>query len=131
MRMCATAANARSRRRAGLGPEVKTQLAPYYTSAKQRLLATVSQTTTAAIAALKDQDCSPSGYYCSAKSQPFYYLLQAEVARRLTGLVFDFWGNPYRTSAQSMDVVDLLTSGPDEKANTDADGPLTFAIKIG
>jgi uncharacterized protein YfaS (alpha-2-macroglobulin family) len=113
---------------AGLGPEVKTQLAPYYTSAKQRLLATVSQTTAAAIAALKDQGCSPSGYYCSAKSQPFYYLLQAEVARRLTGQVFDFWGNPYRTSAQSMDVVDLLTSGPDEKANTDDDEPLTFAI---
>ncbi|HEX7599477.1 MAG TPA: alpha-2-macroglobulin family protein, partial [Polyangia bacterium] len=113
---------------AGLGSEVKTQLAAYYTTAKQRLLATVSQTTAAAIAALKDQGCDPSGYYCSAKNEPFYSLVQSEVSRRLTGRVFDFWGNPYRTSAQSMEVVELLTSGPDEKANTTDDETITFAI---
>jgi uncharacterized protein YfaS (alpha-2-macroglobulin family) len=113
---------------ASVSPEVKTRLAPYYTAAKQGLLAIVSQTTAAAIAALKGQGCDPASYYCSAKSAPFYSLLQAEVARRMTGQVFDFWGNPYRTQAQSMEVVDLVTSGPDEKANTGDDETITFAI---
>jgi hypothetical protein len=31
-------------------------------------------------------------------------LLQAEVSRRLTGWVFDFWGNPYRSQVQYMEV---------------------------
>ncbi|HJX51851.1 MAG TPA: alpha-2-macroglobulin family protein, partial [Polyangia bacterium] len=113
---------------AALGPKVMTLLAPYYVVAKQRLLGTVSQATVAAIDTLKQAGCNPSSYYCSAKSQTFYSLLQAEVSRRLTGSVFDFWGNPYRSQVQYMEVITLLTSGPDEKPGTDDDGSISFAI---
>ncbi|MBN2573761.1 MAG: alpha-2-macroglobulin [Deltaproteobacteria bacterium] len=112
----------------GLGTQVATQLAPYYAAAKQDLLATVSQTTNAVIGWLKDEGCNPSEYYCQAKSQAFYALVRTEVAKRLDGWLFDFWGNPYRTEGQSYDVVTLLTSGPDEAAGTDDDKTLTFAI---
>ena len=111
-----------------LGSEVSTQLAPYYAGAKQNLLATVSQTTDAVIGWLKDQGCNPSEYYCQGKSQPFYALVQTEVAKRLDGWLFDFWGNSYSTKGQSYDVVTLATSGPDEKAGTDDDHTITFAI---
>jgi hypothetical protein len=113
---------------ADLGPQVMTQLKPYYVVAKQRLLETVSQATVAGINTLKQAGCNPSTYYCSAKDETFYSLLQAEVSRRLTGWVFDFWGNPYRSQVQYMEVVTLLTSGPDEKPGTDDDGSISFAI---
>ena len=113
---------------AALGPEVKTQLKPYYVVAKQRLLETVSQATATAIDTLKQAGCNPSSYYCSAKNQTFYSLLQAEVSRRLTGWVFDFWGNPYRSQVQYMEVATLWSSGPDEKAGTDDDDSISFAI---
>jgi uncharacterized protein YfaS (alpha-2-macroglobulin family) len=113
---------------AALGSQVATQLAPYYATAKQQLLKTVSQTTTAVISALKDEGCDPSYYYCQAKGQTFYSLVQAGVAKQLGGWVFDFWGNPYRTTVQGYEVVTLVSSGPDEKANTADDQSITFAI---
>jgi uncharacterized protein YfaS (alpha-2-macroglobulin family) len=113
---------------AALGPQVKTLLAPYYVAAKQGLLETVSQATVAAINTLKQAGCKPSSYYCSAKNDTFYSLLQAEVSRRLTGSLFDFWGNSYRIQTQYMEVATLLTSGPDEKPDTDDDYSISFAI---
>ena len=109
-------------------PAARTLLQPYYVTAKQRLLGAVSQVTAAAIDALNSDGCNPTYYYCSTKNQTFYSLLQAEVSRRLTGWVFDFWGNPYRTQAQAMNVVTLLTNGPDEKAGTADDDSIAFAI---
>jgi alpha-2-macroglobulin-like protein len=113
---------------AALGPEVKTLLAPYYVAAKQGLLKTVSQATVTAINTLKQAGCNPSSYYCSAKNDAFYSLLQTEVSRRLTGSLFDFWGNPYRIQTQYMEVATLLTSGPDEKPDTDDDYSISFVI---
>jgi hypothetical protein len=104
------------------------RLALYYVAAKQRLLDTVSQATVTAINTLKQAGCNPSSYYCSAKNDAFYSLLQAEVSRRLTGSLFDFWGNPYRIQTQYMEVATLLTSGPDEKPDTDDDYSISFAI---
>jgi len=112
----------------GVTPQVKTELQPYYKTAKQQLLDTVSQATVAAIDKIKAQGCNPSVYYCSTKGQPLYVLVQSEVSARLTGRLFDFWGNPYSVQTQGMDVLDLLTNGPDEKPSTADDDSIHFAI---
>ncbi|HEX7598566.1 MAG TPA: alpha-2-macroglobulin, partial [Polyangia bacterium] len=113
---------------ADVSPQVKTQLQPYYQTAKKNLIDTVSRATVSAIDKLKADGCNPSVYYCSAKSGPLYSLVQSEVSGQLKDRLFDFWGNPYRMQTQGTYVLGLLTNGPDEKPDTADDDSISFAI---
>jgi hypothetical protein len=110
---------------AGLLPDVRMKLTPFFDAEKARLLATVTVAAQVSIASLSAQGCTPAQFFCTPRNLSYYAAVQQDVATNVRA--YDFWGNLYAVSAPSTgELVRLTSSGPDEVAGNDDDMSLVY-----
>jgi hypothetical protein len=107
--------------------DVRAKLTPFFDAEKARLVPAVQAAAERAIAGLRAQSCEAASYYCTSRNMPYLAALQHDLAGMVSA--YDFWGNVYTvTTPTTGELMRLTSRGPDERAASDDDTNLTFAL---
>ncbi|WP_437972064.1 MG2 domain-containing protein [Sorangium sp. So ce260] len=103
--------------------EAKAELEPFYERQRGALQPWLAEATASAVQDLRALGCEPNQYYCDGQNSDYLTLLAGRTAERFSA--FDVWGNAYRVTS-SMSGFTVLSSGPDEVAQTADDALIAF-----
>ncbi|WP_437594305.1 MG2 domain-containing protein [Sorangium sp. So ce1000] len=104
--------------------KVPEELAPFYERQKGAMKPWLAEATAAAVRDLKALGCDGTQFYCNGQGT-YVELLGGRVAERLSA--YDVWGNAYQV-ASSWSGFTLLSSGPDEVAQSQDDATFAFTF---